>query len=367
MISCDTGPTFSWNPEIEETVSGDLTAWLKSAPFDGLWDPNDNDRGDVYITNAREVFPFIGELINEDNNLVLISEKNRPFYKEQLVVFKDPTWGESVVYGSLLYDSQELFMRKSYSKSANIITDGLANMNNRNYASLGATELIATTADHKTAAYWVQANNTTYLMGFYQKDQLAFQVAFPCPMTKKEKGLAQLKKVAATLQLDIPAWKNAAADDLARADRTDAFWQDPYIPLFYSRGLMPIINIKLKGTLFEKETFNRQSRSSNKASISHVAGDKTYTLTISKEDTELSALAFRESETSKPLPGAVDKDREYILETTESGAMTQIKATTYYKDHQVFVFTYTYPTAQTDQAAVLNTVLQTIKISRYTI
>lgn len=35
----------SRNPEVKEIVNGDVDNWLKTAPFKGLWDPNDNDEG----------------------------------------------------------------------------------------------------------------------------------------------------------------------------------------------------------------------------------------------------------------------------------------------------------------------------------
>lgn len=99
-VGCDSGPSFTWNPEIKTMTGGDLSNWLKSAPFTGIWDPNDNTEGKVDITNTREVNPFMGTLINEDDNLTLSSKKYKPFFQEKYVIFKDKNWGESVVYGA---------------------------------------------------------------------------------------------------------------------------------------------------------------------------------------------------------------------------------------------------------------------------
>lgn len=365
LVSCNNGPTFTWNPEVKEIISGDLDNWLKAAPFEGLWDPNDNNEGKVYITNTREVYPFMGELINKNDNLLYSNEKYKPFHKEQFKVYKDDIWGESVVYAGLLYEPEELFMRKSYSKSANMLVDGMASMNSRNYASLEETVLYANTPSYKTAVYWVDGNNKTYLMGFYQKDQLAFQVAFPCSQNEKEKGIKQLQRIAQEMNLDIPAWKTATANDLEVDESGKSFWKDPYKSLFYTVSMMSPLKINVEETIFEGEEIEGDRMGTTGHSITHRKGNKTYTLDITKESTEMSQLQFHESEKSKILKGADNRERKYIFETTQEGGTTTKTAKTYYKDNTLFVITYTYPTGDEANSDVLDSILRITKINSY--
>lgn len=355
----------SRNPEVKEIVNGDVDNWLKTAPFKGLWDPNDNDEGKKYITNTREVYPFMGALINKNDNLLYANENYRPFYKEQFKVYKDATWGESVVYASLLYEPEELFMRSSYFKSGNMLVDGMASMNSRNYASLQETMLYENTPSYKTAVYWVGGNNKTYLMGFYQKDQLAFQVAFPCSRNEKEKGIKQLQRIAQEMHLDIPAWNTAKANDLEVVQSGNAFWRDPYNSLFYTISLMSPLKINVAETIFENEEIKGNRMGTTGHSITHIEGENTYTLDITKESTEMSQLQFYESKKTTTLEGADYRDRKYIFETTQEGDTTTKTAKTYFKDNTLFVFTYTYPTNDEANGDVLERILQIAKINSY--
>ena len=363
-ISCDNGPTFSWNPEIETIVNGDIDSWLKTAPFSGIWDPNDNSEGNVYFTNTREVFPFMGEFKNEDDNLILVNKKAKPFYKEQFKVFKDDTWGESVVYAGLLYKTEELFMQPSYSKSGNLLVDGIASMNSRNYASLQETKIIANNTSYKTGIYWVTANQKDYLMGFYQKGQLAFQVAFPCTLNQKKEGLQQLATIARKMNLNIPEWNNSTVEQLSIKENSVSFWEDPFEKLSFGKAFIPSLRIKLKGTVFQnKKITSKRTENGDEYLIKDTSN--SHTLIIRKEKTTLSSLDFSESSDAITFENTANFNRAFHNKTIEQNGITTQTAKTYFKDNTLFVFKYSYPTSNVENTEVLEHILGTIKINTF--
>lgn len=363
LLSCDNELTFNWNPEVKTIVNGDIANWLKKAPFTGIWDPNNNKEGNVYFTNTKEVFPFIGEFKNEDDNLILVNKKAKPFYKEQITVFKDNIWGESVVYTGLLYKTEEVFISPSYSKGANIITGGIQNLNQRNYASLAETQIISNTPTHKTGVYWVTVNNKYYLMGFYQKDQLIFQVAFPCTLQQKEKGLEQLAKVSKKMGINVSEWENASIEKLTITQKPISYWKDPFKKVFPT-GFSHSLKIKLKGTPFEDEV----SFHTKEGSIEYRVTDKfknKYVLTINQEKTEMTSLAFSESPDAVTFDNTANYNRAFHITTKEVNGVTTQTAKTYFKDNKLFVFNYSYPTLNVENEKVLESILGTIKVKVY--
>lgn len=198
-------------------------------------------------------------------------------------------------------------MRSSFSKSGNIIIDGIAGANNYNYASLDETHLVSNTTDSKSAVYWVRGNNKSYLMGFYQRDELVFQVAFPCTRNEKAKGLNKLQEIANALNIKNPVWQTQEPQVLTVNSNPVSFWKDPYEKLYMRLGIMPALQVKLKNTLFEDLDFRENSVFSGTYRVDTTKENEDYTLDIAQEKTTLSALEWQENAEYIAINGAVDK------------------------------------------------------------
>jgi len=307
------------------------------------------------------VFPFMGEFKNEDDNLILVNKKAKPFYKEQFKVFKDDTWGESVVYAGLLYKTEEVFMSPSYSKGANILVDGIQNLNQRNYAGLVETQIISNTKSYKTGVYWVTANNKDYLMGFYQRDQLIFQVAFPCTLQQKEKGLQQLATISRKMGLNISEWENAAVEKLTINEKPISYWKDPFEKVF-STGFSHSLKIKLKGTLFEDQVAFQKKEDNIEYRVLNELNNE-YVLTISQEITEMTQLDFSKSPDASKFENTANYNRAFHITTKELNGIKTQTVKTYYKDNTLFVFKYSYPTSDIENTKALEHILGTIKVN----
>ncbi|WP_375580451.1 hypothetical protein ABWH96_05280 [Marivirga tractuosa] len=220
MVSCGRKP--EWNEEIAKMTNKDIKSWLKTAPFEGLWDPHGNASSDeIVFTNVQSVFPFMGKYKNSGDSL----DDKEDIYSKDFYVFKDSTFGESFVHATLLYEGQPLYLESSYRESANIIFSGAASAGQYTSSSLEETKLIAENKQYRTGVYWVEQNYDYFLMGFYQKDNLVFQVAFPCPKKEASKGLDKLKEVSSVMNLNIKEWENASVKDLRKSHKTSSFWK----------------------------------------------------------------------------------------------------------------------------------------------
>ncbi|SHI86455.1 hypothetical protein [Pseudozobellia thermophila] len=209
FISCNTKKPLEWDDDVAQLTNKNLKAWLRKAPFDNEW-IIDND-GDAYVfTNLDQVFPFMGKFKGFEKT----NKENPPVYDEQSVIFKDSVWGESFMYGMLLYQPQELFLKDYYRESGNVIFSGADALNETYRASLYETYLYEENDQYKAVVYWVNSNHTMYLFGFYQQGQLVFETGFPCPKENQMEGLEKLKQINTALGLNIKAWENATINDL---------------------------------------------------------------------------------------------------------------------------------------------------------
>lgn len=220
LVSCERKP--EWNAEIVKLTNKDIQSWLKTAPFEGLWDPYANVSSDEYVfTNVQSVFPFMGSYKNSGDSL----NEKEDIYSKDFYVFKDPDYGQSFVHATLLYESEPLYLESSYRESANIIFSGAASAGQYTSSSLEETTILAENKQYRTGVYWVYQNRNYFLMGFYQKDNLVFQVALPCSLKEASKGLNKLKEVSKVLNLNIEEWKNATVKDLRKTHKTSSFWK----------------------------------------------------------------------------------------------------------------------------------------------
>ncbi|MDO6675021.1 hypothetical protein MK851_12425 [Tenacibaculum sp. 1B UA] len=210
FMSCNTKKPLDWDNDVVNLTNKNLKGWLQKAPFNNEWVIDNNDNSYVF-TNLEQVFPFMGKFNDFKKDT---SKEHANVYEEETVVFKDTLWGESFMYGMLLYQPTELFLKDYYSERGNIIFSGVNASNEVYTANLSETFLYEKNTKYKAAVYWVSCGYKTYLFGFYQQGKLVFEFGFPCKKDNQLEGLEKLKQINTALGLDIKQWENATINDL---------------------------------------------------------------------------------------------------------------------------------------------------------
>lgn len=216
-------PTLS--PEVKKITQGKIRPWLRNAPFKGEFSANNT--GSISITNAHQIFPFMGKYYLADSG---INHKNEEqiFLDSHHVIFSDPKWGDLFLHASLLHSHVELFLAEKNSSSGNAVFDGLDAAYTRYDSSLIETNIVSRKDKGKTAIYWANTGNFAkkeYLFGFYQTGQLAFQIGLPCQQSKVAACLNKLKQVSADMDLNIKEWQDAEPADLQASGVKSSFWK----------------------------------------------------------------------------------------------------------------------------------------------
>ncbi|QDH79613.1 hypothetical protein FKX85_11415 [Echinicola soli] len=252
LAGCNTEGSreFVWEEEIVQLTGKDLGKWLRQAPFSNELAQTDKDR--TVLTNAKQVFPFmaryksaVGELENFYNH------SDNPIYQQETVLYQDPQWGDLFVNATLLYDHEEVFLDYHYSEMGNPVFDGISAVTTYS-ASLLETQVFAQTAYYKTGLYWAQTLDKRYLLGFYQKGKLVFEVAVPLNSTDTVATLAKLKAVNEKLELHIPEWKNASEQQLKAKGTRDTFWKNLFMGIYMDKeSTLNKVYLKVKDTPFQ--------------------------------------------------------------------------------------------------------------------
>ncbi len=357
---------FTWSPEVEKLTDKDIHAWIRKVPFSNEWNPKEGAGYDTYvITNEQEVFPFLGGFQSAESDYPSKLRAGHDAHERELVIYKDPYWGESFVFASLLYDPVELFVHRYYSEGVNSFTSGDFMTMDRRGASLLETKIVASHADYKTGVYWVKADQGFLLMLFYQQDALVFQAAFPCDTTQKEQALAQLLAIHDQLGLNIPEWKNASVADLRVNQQPISFWQNPYVSLFPTIGL-PLVEAKLKFTSYQEMSSVRAREAQATYLYEYENEYGLHQLAFWIEKVELDRQAYEAKQTGMDTLHLRYMDQTLLLDK-EQELEGQIKnqVQSYLKDGMVMHLRYQYPEADPQARAETEQILRSLKPKQY--
>lgn len=355
ITSCDSKKDLEPSIAVQQIVGDDLQSWLASAPFDNLWDPAKNNEGAYVMTNIDQVFPFIGKYKDAAGSFGLMAANSELVYDKKTTVFKDTNFGESVVHAILLYDYQPLYLPSGMSEGSNIIFDGTTNLNQRYYADLQETKSINVQPKEKAILYWISSNNARYLSGFYQKDQLAFQFAFPFKDTFT--SINKIKQINTQMKLNVTPWASLTKEQLAINNNPISFWKDPFVGL-YREKFLPNLQLKLKDTDYEIKTDKVDGYD-----YAFAKAQPTSTLYIKTITTDLTNLDYQNQMESKNYEIVHNEyqDPIYIIEDS----LTTIKARTYFKDEKILELSATFVKIDKTTKEEFLIILRYIRIKKY--
>lgn len=359
LLSCDTKKKFTPSEATNSIVGTDLKEWLETAPFNGLWDPTANSDGDYVLTNVDQVFPFIEKYKDATGSFTLHAVNSEIIHKKHTTVFKDNTYGECVVHASLLYDHQPLFMPSGMSVGSNIAFDGINNLNQRYYADLKETKVADIQPDEKSILYWINANNTRYISGFYQKDQLVFQFAFP--FKDSISSIEKIKDLNTTMRLHVPRWQSLTTDQLVINNEPISFWKDPFVGLYRERFL-PQLELNLRHTDYEEISSNDDGYdyAFAKAELSSTLSIKTSSSSLKKLDFIARMEGLKHDVVYNEYEDPVFMTIDQITESSRT-----IVAQTYFKDDQILEIKVTLPAGDENAHKEFMDILRFIRIRKY--
>lgn len=365
LASCGQSRDVELPEDIKQITNGDLDAWLKQAPFEGLWDPSaDKKENTIVITNLHQVFPFIGKLKNADDDNKNRTSSDGDLHEEAWQVFKDPKWGEVVTYAQLAYDPEELFLSPSYSEMGNPVFSGNQDIELSYSGNLKATQVIDHKGSTKTGIYWVNSNMQTYLMGFYQNQNLVFEVAFPCKTDNKASCLEKLKDINKKLKLNVKSWENASVDMLETTNSKDSFWQNPYISIFPDQYEIPSIEIKIRYSDFTLQNLNVPQQ--NAAYLFSYKNDYgLHSLGFNKEKSARSRAEFEKAHEGQDFIEAGKLAVKLYLSESEKGDIHYIQATAYMKDKQELKVNASYPVKDPEARNEIMDIFNHLKIAQF--
>jgi len=359
LLSCDTKKKFTPIETTNSIVGTDLKEWLETAPFNGLWDPTATSDGDYVLTNVDQVFPFIEKYKDATGSFTLHAVNSEIIHEKHTTVFKDHTYGECVVHASLLYDYQPLFMPSGMSVESNIAFDGINNLNQRYYADLKETKAVDIQPNEKSILYWISANNTRYISGFYQKDQLVFQFAFP--FKDSISSIEKIKDLNTTMRLHVPLWQSVTTDQLVINNEPISFWKDPFVGL-YNERFIPNLQLKLRDTEYKEipSSDDGYDYAFAKAELFSTLSFKTSSSALNKLDFIVRMEDLKHDVVYNEYEDPVFITIDQITETSRT-----IVAQTSFKDDQILEIKATLPANDDNAHKEFMNILRFIRIRKY--
>jgi hypothetical protein len=369
LFSCTNERDFEWTEDLQTMIGEDLNGWLRKSPFNGEWNPTEDDKDVISFDNSRQVFPFMGGFKDENSHYRDYfghSLSKSKVYQVEKIIFKDSQFGESFVYAALTYDGEELFMRPSYSESGSPVfsTDFMSESHD---ASLSETMISEKNDSYKTTIYWVDSNYQLYLCGFYQKDKLVFQFAFPCTIGNKSKGLEKIKEINLTLGLNIKEWENSIVDDLEINKTPQSFLDDPFVGLYNEGYFSPKVEIKIKNTGFQK--WNEKYAKEEGFDYIFTDFQKEYKISFKREVISLAEDKYdRNWERRKPIE-IISRDEGrgqlFITDKQEVDGQIILKGETYFKDSSILKIEGSYPGSDSEAQELFSDILSNLKVHKY--
>ncbi len=360
FTSCDslTGSKrdFQWNDEVADLTDKDLKSWLRKAPFSNELKGNDNE---VMFSNAEQVFPFLGKYYNSvERQIKNYSDSDAGhIYQTETVLFQDPQWGDLFVNAALMYNNDELFLNDSNIESGDPMFEGKDAIYSTYHGGLMETSVHSKGQDTKNGLYWGSNSAKTYLLAFYQKNNLVFEVAVPLIGQDTLATLNKLKEVNTALALNVPEWTNAQIKDLNPLDSSGTFWKDPFQGIYAVNYFIPTVFLKTLDTDFKEE----QSSTDEvyQYSASHNGGTAKFSTKIAA-----STLNFEDFEKQyKDFAHYEYFHKKIYYEEKESGNETQGKAYAFYNPEKILEFEYSYPKNNPELKKQMHSILKYVKIT----
>ena len=361
LTSCDffssSKKDFQWNDEVATLTGKDLKSWLRKAPFSNELKGNDNE---VMFSNAEQVFPFLGKYYNsvEQQKKNYSDPEAGHIYQTETILFQDPHWGDLFVNAALMYNNDELYLSDSNIETGDPMFEGKDAVFNTYHGGLMETSVHSKAQDTKNGLYWGSNSTKVYLLAFYQKNNLAFEVAVPLIGQDTLATLNKLKEVNTALGLNVPEWANAQLKDLNPLDNNGTFWKDPFQGFFAVDYFIQTVFLKILDTDFKEE------QSSSDEDIHQFSANNNGGTAKFSVKTAPSTLNFEEFEKKyKDLAHYEYFHKKVYYEEKESGNEVQGKAYAFYSKDKVLEFEFSYPKNNPELKKQMHSILKYVKIT----
>lgn len=361
LTSCDSfsssGKDFQWNDEIATLTGKDLKSWLRKAPFSNELKGNDDE---VMFSNAEQVFPFLGKYYNsvERQTKNYSDPEAGHIYQTETILFQDPHWGDLFVNAALMYNNDELYLSDSNIETGDPMFEGKDAVFNTYHGGLMETSVHSKAQDTKNGLYWGSNSTKVYLLAFYQKNNLAFEVAVPLIGQDTLGTLNKLKEVNTALGLNVPEWANAHLKDLNPLDNNGTFWKDPFQGFFAVDYFIQTVFLKILDTDFKEEQ-SSSDEDIHQFSANHNGGTAKFSV-----KTVPSTLNFEDFEKKyKDLAHYEYFHKKVYYEEKESGNEVQGKAYAFYSKDKLLEFEFSYPKNNPELKKQMHSILKYVKIT----
>ncbi|WP_313368161.1 hypothetical protein [Sphingobacterium mizutaii] len=361
LTSCDffssSNKDFQWNDEVATLTGKDLKSWLRNAPFSNELKGNDNE---VMFSNAEQVFPFLGKYYNsvERQTKNYSDPETGHIYQTETILFQDPHWGDLFVNAALMYNNDELYLSDSNIETGDPMFEGKDAVFNTYHGGLMETAVHSKAQDTKNGLYWGSNSTKVYLLAFYQKNNLAFEVAVPLIGQDTLATLNKLKEVNTALGLNVPEWANAQLKDLNPLDNNGTFWKDPFQGFFAVDYFIQTVFLKILDTDFKEE------QSSSDEDIHQFSANNNGGTAKFSVKTAPSTLNFEDFEKKyKDLAHYEYFHKKVYYEEKESGNEVQGKAYAFYSKDKVLEFEFSYPKNNPELKKQMHSILKYVKIT----
>ncbi len=361
LTSCDffssSKKDFQWNDEVATLTGKDLKSWLRKAPFSNELKGNDNE---VMFSNAEQVFPFLGKYYNsvEQQKKNYSDPEAGQIYQTETILFQDPHWGDLFVNAALMYNNDELYLNDSNIETGDPMFEGKDAVFNTYHGGLMETAVHSKAQDTKNGLYWGSNSTKVYLLAFYQKNNLAFEVAVPLIGQDTLATLNKLKEVNTALGLNVPEWANAQLKDLNPLDNNGTFWKDPFQGFFAVDYFIQTVFLKILDTDFKEE------QSSSDEDIHQFSANNNGGTAKFSVKTAPSTLNFEDFEKKyKDLAHYEYFHKKVYYEEKESGNEVQGKAYAFYSKDKVLEFEFSYPKNNPELKKQMHSILKYVKIT----
>ena len=361
LTSCDffssSKKDFQWNDEVATLTGKDLKSWLRKAPFSNELKGKDNE---VMFSNAEQVFPFLGKYYNsvEQQKKNYSDSDAGQIYQTETILFQDPHWGDLFVNAALMYNNDELYLSDSNIETGDPMFEGKDAVFNTYHGGLMETAVHSKAQDTKNGLYWGSNSTKVYLLAFYQKNNLAFEVAVPLIGQDTLATLNKLKEVNTALGLNVPEWANAQLKDLNPLDNNGTFWKDPFQGFFAVDYFIQTVFLKILDTDFKEE------QSSSDEDIHQFSANNNGATAKFSVKTAPSTLNFEDFEKKyKDLAHYEYFHKKVYYEEKESGNEVQGKAYAFYSKDKVLEFEFSYPKNNPELKKQMHSILKYVKIT----
>ncbi|QNL48200.1 hypothetical protein H8S90_15490 [Olivibacter sp. SDN3] len=349
---------FVWDESIAQLTDKSLSKWLRKAPFSNELKQKDEDK--ILFTNANEVFPFMARFHNGTEEIGSLNDgEENLIYKKEIVLYQDPEWGDLFVSAMLIYDEEEVYLDRHFTKTGNPLFGGIASSMQTYSASLYETGIFGQTPTYKTGIYWAQTADKRYLLGFYQKQQLVFEVAIPCQSSNEAQALAKLQEVNQQLGLQITEWQQAASNQLKQQNTYETFWKDPFIRLYPGRYMLGEVQLKIKDTPLQQS----QAPTTGDYHFQYQSSRGVVEIFTTLEDTDELEVAFNKAH--EALAVYTYRGNKIFYDEDQENQQVHGSAKAYFKDNRYLHIHYQYPKKDLEARQTIHGILEKVRLSKH--